>query len=165
MRRHATPAVTTEEREGREAGLYDRDFYRWCLAEARALRKLAALRTELPVPLDLDNLAEEIESLGKSQARELFSRYVVILLHLLKWRHQPQRRSRSWRSTIATQRVELADLLAMSPSLRRRRSAEIARAYAAARKLAAIETGLPVDTFPETCPFTPDQVEDPEFWP
>lgn len=147
------------------ATLYDRDFYRWCLEQAEALRALAAQRPNLPLPLDLDNLAEEIESLGKSQARELFSRYVVILVHLLKWRHQPQRRSRSWRSTIATQRVELADLLATSPSLRRRRAAEIARAYAAARKLAAIETGLPLDTFPETCPFTPDQVEDPELWP
>ncbi len=165
MTRHATPIVTTDEREGREGGLYDRDFYRWCLAEARALRKLAALRTELPVPLDLDNLAEEIESLGKSQLRELGSRHVVLLVHLLKWRHQPQRRSRSWRSTIETQRVELQRLLRINPSLRGRRAAELTDAYADARRLAAAETGLPVDTFPETCPFTPDQVEDPEFWP
>ena len=74
--------------------LYDRDFHRWCLEQARALRALSAMRANLAVPLDLEHLAEEIESLGKSQERELFSRYVVILVHLLKWRFQPERRTR-----------------------------------------------------------------------
>ncbi len=147
------------------ATIYDRDFYRWCLEQAEALRSFAAQRPNLDVPLDLDNLAEEIESLGKSQARELFSRYVVILLHLLKWRHQPQRRSRSWRSTIATQRDELVSLFRFSPGLRSQRETTLEEAYAQARKRAARETGLPLETFPETCPFSPDQVEDAEFWP
>jgi hypothetical protein len=123
------------------------------------------MRVNLAVPLDLENLAEEIESLGKSQRRELVSRYQVLLLHLLKWRHEPRRRSRSWRSTIATQRLEIARSLRQNPSLRARRAEELEDAYVGARTLAAIETGLPLSTFPETCPFTLDQIEDPEFLP
>ncbi|BCX18776.1 MAG: hypothetical protein KatS3mg117_2458 [Geminicoccaceae bacterium] len=145
--------------------LYEQDFHRWCLDQAAALKKLAAMRANLAVPLDLENLAEEIESLGKSQRRELVSRYQVLLLHLLKWRHEPRRRSRSWRSTIATQRLEIARLLRQNPSLRARRVEELADAYEGARTLAAIETGSPLSTFPETCPFTLDQIEDPEFLP
>jgi hypothetical protein len=145
--------------------LYEQDFHRWCLDQATALRKLAEMRANLAVPLDLENLAEEIESLGKSQRRELVSRYQVLLLHLLKWRHEPRRRSRSWRSTIATQRLEIARSLRQNPSLRARRAEELEDAYVGARTLAAIETGLPLSTFPETCPFTLDQIEDPEFLP
>lgn len=147
------------------ASLYDRDFYRWCLAEAEALRKLASMRANLAVPLDLENLAEEIESLGKSQARELFSRYVVILVHLLTWRHQPERRSRSWRGTLATQCFELESLYRFSPGLKAQREAMLEEAYAVARKRAARETRLPLSTFPETCPFSLDEIEDPEFLP
>ncbi|MCL6608076.1 MAG: DUF29 domain-containing protein [Geminicoccaceae bacterium] len=147
------------------AALYDRDFHRWCLEQAQALRALSAMRANLAVPLDLDNLAEEIESLGKAQQRELASRYRVLLLHLLKWSRQPRRRTRSWRSTIATQRLEIARLLRQNPSLRARRAEELAEAYDEARTLAAIETGLPLATFPETCPFTFEEIEDPEFLP
>lgn len=145
--------------------LYEEDFYRWSLEQAERLRRLAAMRANLAVPLDLENLAEEIESLGKSQAREQFSRYVVILLHLLKWRYQPERRSRSWRSTVRTQRDELESLYRFSPGLRTQGWAILEEAYGVARKRAARETRLALSTFPETCPFTPEQVEDPEFLP
>jgi hypothetical protein len=147
------------------AALYDRDFYRWCLDQARALRALSAMRANLAVPLDLDNLAEEIESLGKSQERELFSRYVVILVHLLKWRFQPERRTRSWRSTLLVQRDELESLYRFSPGLKALRRATLEEAYPIARNRAARETRLPLATFPETCPFTLEEIEDPEFLP
>lgn len=157
--------ATVTARARRAVAGYDEDFYAWCLEQARSLRRLAAAQPTLDEPLDLENLAEEIESLGKSQLRELGSRYRVLLLHLLKWRHQPDLRTPRWRSTIRTQRREIADLLAQSPSLRRRRAERIAAAYAAAREDAADETGLPLETFPETCPFTREQVEDPGFLP
>jgi len=145
--------------------LYDRDFHRWCLEQARALRALSAMRANLAVPLDLEHLAEEIESLGKSQERELFSRYVVILVHLLKWRFQPERRTRSWRSTLLVQRDELESLYRFSPGLKALRQATLEQAYPVARKRAARETRLPLPTFPETCPFSIAEIEDPEFLP
>ncbi len=69
---------------------YEHDTYSWALAQAEALRRRSGNE------LDWDNLAEEIESLGKSQASELRSRYIVLLMHLLKWAFQPERRSRSF---------------------------------------------------------------------
>ena len=144
---------------------YEEDFHRWCLDQARALRALSAMRANLAVPLDLDNLAEEIESLGISQLHELRARLRQLLAHLLKWCYQPQRRSRSWRTTLRVQRDALADLFESSPSLKRRLAEELPKAYEKARRLAADETGLPLATFPETCPFTLEEIEDPEFLP
>jgi len=144
---------------------YEEDFHRWCLEQAQALRALSAMRANLAVPLDLEHLAEEIESLGKSQERELFSRYVVILVHLLKWRFQPERRTRSWRSTLLVQRDELESLYRFSPGLKALRQATLEEAYPVARKRAARGTRLPLPTFPETCPFSIDEIEDPEFLP
>lgn len=144
---------------------YDTDFYGWCLDQAAALRRASEARLNLAEPLDLANLAEEIESLGRSQERELGSRYKVLLMHLLKWRHQQEGRSVSWRATIRNQRWELARLLRQNPSLRRLRADEVADAYPPCREDAADETGLPVETFPATCPFTLEQIHDMDFWP
>jgi transposase len=147
----------------RTAVRYEEDFYTWSQEQAAALRRAAAVRVNLPDAIDFVNVAEEIESLGASQLRELYSRYRVLLLHLLKWQYQPERRSRSWQSTIATQRDELARLLEMSPGLKPKRKAELARAYKGARTAAAIETGLPVERFPELCPYTLEEVENPAW--
>ncbi|MCS6779060.1 MAG: DUF29 domain-containing protein [Geminicoccaceae bacterium] len=147
------------------ASLYEEDFYRWSQEQALALRKLAAMRANLAVPLDLEHLAEEIESVGISQLHALRARLRQLLAHLLKWRFQPERRTRSWRSTIRVQRDAIADLLESSPSLRRRLGEELAKAYEKARRQAADETGLPLAAFPEACPFTVEEVEDPEFLP
>ncbi|MEI4926986.1 DUF29 domain-containing protein, partial [Klebsiella pneumoniae] len=89
--------------------------YTWSLQQAEALRRAAASRVNLPDPIDFANVAEEIESLAASQLRELYSRYRVLAAHLLKWQHQPDRRTPSWRTTIRTQRDEIADLLQTSP--------------------------------------------------
>lgn len=147
------------------ADLYEADFYDWTRRQAELLRHAGGMRLNAVPGLDWEHLAEEIETLGKSQLRELYSRYKVLLLHLLKWHYQPPLRGASWRRTIRDQRDEIARLLDDSPSLRGKRQAELRRAYAKAREDAEDETGLPLSTFPETCPFTLDQVEDDSFWP
>ncbi|MBE7380212.1 MAG: DUF29 domain-containing protein [Leptolyngbya sp. SIO1E4] len=130
------------------SNLYETDFYDWTRAMATALRQG---RWQ---DLDIDNLAEEIESLGRSDKRALKSRLEVLLMHLLKWKYQPEHRSNSWRSTIIEQRLRIQDLLEDSPSLQPYLEAERERCYANACKLAAAETGLDLRTFPSTCPFT-----------
>ena len=139
--------------------LYDEDFTLWTAETARLLREGRFAE------IDAAHVAEEIEDLGKSQHRELFSRLTAILQHLLKWQQQPDRRSGSWKATIATQRAELEELFEQSPSVRRALHASVIRAYRAAVVAAAAETDLPVESFPRTCPFTPEQILAPDFFP
>ncbi|MGF1567253.1 MAG: DUF29 domain-containing protein [Nodosilinea sp.] len=127
--------------------LYDLDFYRWTQTMA------AALRQGRWQELDPDNLAEEIESLGRSDKRALKHRLEVLLMHLLKWQYQPEKRSHSWRATIVEQRLRILDLLNDSPSLKPYLEAEFANSYINACKLAAAETGLEATAFPRQCPF------------
>ncbi|PON12426.1 DUF29 domain-containing protein [Candidatus Entotheonella serta] len=140
---------------------YDTDFYEWIQHQA------AALAAGHVSELDLANLAEEIESLGRNNYRELSSRLGVLVLHLLKWRYQPERRrtGRSWWRSIRTQRREIRKLLNQSPSLRQRVAEIIAEDYRDFREDAAAETRLSLTTFPETCPWTTEQVLDDDFWP
>ena len=131
--------------------LYDRDFYAWANEQAGLLREGRLSGA------DVAHIAEEIESLGRNEKRELRSRLSVLLLHLLKWRHQPARRSRSWELSIANARDELAEHLADSPSLRATLPEAVASAYRRARLHAEQQTGLPAKTFPAECPWTFDQ--------
>jgi ribosomal protein L29 len=141
--------------------LYDTDFYLWTQDQA------ALLREGKVQALDLNNLAEEIESLGKSQRHELEHRLDGLFMHLLKWRYQPSRRQsgHSWRSTIREHRRSLARLLRDNPSLRREVPAFLDDSYVYACEAASDETGLPLATFPAACPWTPEQVLNPDFWP
>jgi hypothetical protein len=148
----------------RTAVRYEEDFYTWSQEQAAALRRTARSRVNLPDPLDFENLAEEIESLGISQLRELYSRYAVVLLHLLKWQYQPGKRSRSWRASVRTQRREIAELLRISPRLKPKGRAQLARAYIGAREDAAEQTGMPIERFPERCPYTLEEVESSDWW-
>ncbi len=138
---------------------YDTDAYTWALAQADALRRRSSNE------LDWDNLAEEIESVGKSQAAELRSRYITLLMHLLKWAYQPERRSRSWRNTITRERREIVRHLDGNPGLKPQRDELLGSAYGTARIDASTETDLPQETFPETNPFTLAEAMDEEFWP
>ena len=96
----------------------------------------------------------------------LKSRYRVLLAHLLKWRFQPGLRGHSWRVTIRREReTEIPDHLAENPGLKPRRHELFQAAYDGARLDAILETGLPEETFPETCPFSLDQAMDKDFWP
>jgi uncharacterized protein DUF29 len=127
---------------------YERDFYSWLIEQARHLRegRLDAL--------DRENLAEEIESLGREQFNKLVSALRVAMLHILKWDHQPSLRSRSWVLSIEEQRVEIADVLTDNPGLKPRIAEAIARAYRRARIEAAKETGLDEAAFPAACPYS-----------
>lgn len=138
---------------------HDEDFALWCDEQATALRS-GRLAT-----LDRGRLAEEIESLGRSEKYEIESRLLVLLVHLLKWRAQPSGRSSGWRGTIVEQRSRIARRLADSPSLAAYPASIMAEEYAIARLKAADEAGLPLDRFPETAPFDVAQVLDPDFWP
>src|SRR5438309_11900360 len=131
---------------------YERDFYGWLLAQARHVRDS---RWDA---LDRENLAEEIESLGREQFNKLASALRVLMLHMLKWDHQPERRSRSWSLSIKRERLDLDDILADNPGLSSRISEATERAYRLARLEAAKETTLDEDEFPETCPYSWDEI-------
>jgi hypothetical protein len=139
--------------------LYDEDFYAWANEQAGLLRagKLAEA--------DIEHIAEEIESMGKGEKRELVSRLNILLLHLLKWQYQPGRRGFSWRNSIRIQRREVAAHLLDNPSLKSKLAAAIAQAYGTAVIEAETETGLDEATFPATCPWTFEQMMKPDFWP
>ncbi len=136
---------------------YERDTYTWAMQQADALRRRSANE------VDWDNVAEEIESVGKSQSSELRSRYAVLLLHLLKWLFQPERRSRSWDTSIRVQRRAIEDHLGDNPGLKSRRDQLFGRAFFEARLIAAGD--LPVEMYPETNPFTLAEAMDDGFWP
>jgi hypothetical protein len=140
---------------------YDQDFYTWTQEQAALLREGAWQ------DLDVINLAEEIESLGKNDRRALGSHLRNLMLHLLKWHYQAREEgpSTSWRSSIRNARADIAVLLEDSPSLRRVVPGLVTRWYGLARQDAADETGLPLAIFPETCPWTPEQILDEGFWP
>ena len=147
------------------ADLYDTDFITWSERQAYAIRKAAAERVNVSEPIDWANVAEEIESLGKEQLFRLDSAYAVLVQHLLKWSHQPKRRSRSWQLTIAEQRRRISKILDANLALASRRAPIFQSAYLDARKLAAAETGIDLAVFPETPSFDVVQAEDDTFLP
>ena len=129
---------------------YESDLYEWTKEQADALRRRA------PNMLDWDNLAEEIESLGVSQRSEIRSRLKVLLVHLLKWKCQPEGRCGSWRGSIREARDQIEDVLDDNPSLRTYSAECLAKAYARARLQALDETGLL--RLPEACYWTIDEI-------
>ncbi|MCW5713274.1 MAG: DUF29 domain-containing protein [Bauldia sp.] len=140
-------------------GLYERDFFAWTQEQARLLRERRFDE------LDLQNLIDEVESVGRSERREIASRLEILLAHLLKWRFQPGLRTPSWRRTIRDQRTEIRRVLNDNPSLRSFPSETLNLSYAAGCHRAADETGIDASLFPEECPFTIDQVLNHEFLP
>ena len=138
---------------------YDQDYYLWFADQARLLRAGMWNR------IDVEHLAEELEDMGKREKRALRSRTVVLLAHLLKYAHQPDRRGPSSTGTIREQRKQLDELLHDSPSLKPRFVDELEDSYISARLLAAGETGLPESVFPESRPFSLSQLLDEGFWP
>ncbi len=139
--------------------LYEEDFYAWANQQAELLR--AGKISEA----DIEHIAEEIESMGKSEKRELASRLNVLLLHLLKWQYQPGRRGASWQATIRVQRRDLAVHMKDNRSLKAVLPEAIEQAYGNAIIEAGAETGLLESTFPATCPWSMEQLMDLDFWP
>jgi hypothetical protein len=132
--------------------LYERDFAAWAETQAEALR---AGRLDA---LDLAHLAEEIGDLSHRERDAIDSHLETLVMHLLKWRYQPDRRARSWEATIKVARRNIAKMLRRSPSLRRGLPASLDEVYPNARIRAGAETGLADDAFSDACPFTLDQV-------
>lgn len=131
---------------------YDKDFYKWTKAQVGFLRKKEYSH------LDMTNLIEEIESLGKSEKRALHSHLKILLMHLLKQKYQPSKASPSWKTSIRNARDDIALILEDSPSLKRLLPDLIETAYKQARLNASDETGLPESTFPEEIPWPLDQI-------
>jgi hypothetical protein len=145
-----SPPITT---------LYEQDFWLWTQTMAQALKSGNFSQ------LDLENLAEEVESLGRSDRRELQSRLTVLLMHLIKWQFQPEMRSGSWKGTLREQRRRIRMVLKDSPSLKPFLADSIDDCYDNAREQAADETGLAVTTFPVSCPYAIEDVLNAEFLP
>ena len=139
--------------------LYDEDFFEWTRRNAELLRAGQLDQA------DIGHIAEEIEDMGRRDLKELNSRMRVLLIHLLKRQLQPEKRSRSWDSTIVSQRIEIEDDLKQSPSLRGKLRTEFKDNYEKAVRRAVAETGLTRDRFHDECPFTLEQILDPEFLP
>src|SRR5262245_42870083 len=138
---------------------YDQDFHAWTQHTAALLR---AGRFE---EADIEHVAEEIEDMGRRNARELNSRMRVLVTQLLKWQFQPDQRSPSWLGPITAERQEIDSLLEQSPSLRRTLESSLQDSYVRAVKRAAAETGLAADRFPPACPYRVDQILDEHFLP
>lgn len=132
--------------------LYQQDYYGWTHAQADLLR--AGNMTQL----DITNLIEEIEDMGRSVRNQLESRLTVLLTHLLKWDFQTEYRNRSWELTIKGQRVNINRLLKKNPSLKSVLAECIEDAYEDAVIEAAKETNLSEAIFPETCQYTMDKI-------
>ena len=138
---------------------YERDFYAWANEQAELLRSGRLGEA------DIAHIAEEIEIMGKREKRELANRLAILLLHLLKWQFQPTRRGNSWRLSIANNRDRLLSHLEDNPSLRASVPAALSEGYRYARRDAARQTKLDEATFPMICPWTFEQILDPDFWP
>ncbi|MDX2237299.1 MAG: DUF29 domain-containing protein [Hyphomonadaceae bacterium] len=139
--------------------LYDADFYSWAKRQAELLRRRSGNE------IDWDQIAGEMDNLAGSEERELVARLRVLLSHLLKWAFQPERRTRSWRLTIANQRDELTILMRRNPGLKAKEAEAFSDAYRLARRDASLETDLDVDVFPAEPPFTIDQAKDEAYLP
>ena len=139
------------------SNLYETDFYTWTLEQTELLKNSDFER------LDIVNLVEEIESLGKQQRQELRNRLGVLIGHILKWNYQLERRSKSWRATIRAQQREVLQLLQENLSLKPYLEEAIAFAYESGLDLVVRETPLDYSDLPENCAYTPEQLFDPEF--
>ena len=128
--------------------LYEQDFYLWIETTVQQLKENKFNEIDIP------NLIEEIESMGRSEKRELKSRLIVLLMQLLKWHYQPEKRSESWRSTITEQRICIEGLLEDSPSLKPLLSEVFEDCYQKARLKASDETGIKLNFFPKESPFS-----------
>ena len=141
------------------ADLYETDLCLW------TERQAALLRAGRWLEVDAVHLAEEIECVGGSQKSEIRNRLVVLLLHLLKWEFQPEKRKYGWRVSIIEQRLQIAGLIEVSPSLRTWPDPVLGTAYRQAIVGAVGEIGLPEKTFPPTCPYGMPDILDMGFYP
>ena len=139
--------------------LYEHDYLEWLEATCNHLKNREF------ESLDLENLIEEIETLGRSEKREIVSRLRILLMHLLKYKYQSNKRTNSWKYTIREQRLQILKSFKDSPSLKNYFQTIFVETYPDARALAADESGLDITAFPQDCPFDIKLVLDTEWLP
>jgi hypothetical protein len=140
-------STKTLDRKTLEGRAYEADLYGW-VEDQVALLKAGEVGS-----IDASHITRELEDLGRTEFNKLVSALRVVLLRLLKWDHQPERRSRSWVRTIDAQRERIEYELEDSPSLKPRLQEALQKAYAYGRRDAERETGLPLSVFPDICPY------------
>lgn len=138
---------------------YEQDFYGWTQEQA------ALLRAGRLNDLDIENLIEEVETMGRSEKRELESRLTVLLVRLLKWQYQEARRGISWELTIVERRLRFVETLEENPGLKSNLDEMLTKAYKFAVIQASRETKIGKNVFPEQCPWLLDQITDDSFYP
>ncbi len=153
------PIIITDSNIATEKSLYEADFYQWAIHNAKLLRQ--GRFTEI----DVENVAEEIEDMGRNNKRELASRLALLIMHLLKWQYQPKRRSRSWKATINIQRKEIERLLKISPSLKYNIEEVAYEEFITAKRMFEDQTGISQNILPKPCPYIFEQLSDYDFWP
>ena len=139
--------------------LYNHDYYLWLVHTAQLIKEGKFSE------IDANNLIEEIEDMGRSEKRAVKSNLIILLLHLLKYKYQPAKRTNSWKASIREHRRRLRDDFKTSPSLKPYFQQIFAESYQDSREQAADETGLPIDTFSSHCPFTVSEVLDSNYLP
>ena len=127
-------------------GLYERDFHAWAFEQAAKVRA--------GEPLDVENVAEELEGLGKSQRQQLVNRLAILITHRLKWEFQPSNCSNGWLATMREQQERIRRLLEKNPSLQPLLAESIQDAHDFAITMASQETGIVEQEFPEKCPYS-----------
>lgn len=139
--------------------LYETDYLQWIETTVEKLR------CREYVSVDWENLLQEIEDMGRSERRSLKSNLIVVLVHLLKWQFQPECRSGSWEGSIIEHRRRVREALSDSPSLQPYLESIFAECYSQAVKQAKAETRLPLETFPQQCPYELAEITKDEFLP
>jgi hypothetical protein len=139
--------------------LYEIDYLQWIETTVQQLQG------QNYGAVDWENVIEELADMGRSERRALKSNLIVILVHLLKWEFQSDRRSGSWEGSIIEHRRRVQEALSESPSLKPYIESILAESYVQAAKQARAETGLPITTFPSLCPYSLDQVIKDDFLP
>ncbi len=139
--------------------LYEQDFLLWLETTVQQIH-MQDLDN-----LDWENIREELESMGRSEKTALESNLEILLMHLLKYKYQVNKRSNSWRYTIYEHRSRLGKAFKVSPSLKRYFEQVFNNCYLEGRRKASIETGLLLDTFLSTCPFTQEETLNPDYLP
>ncbi|MBC5797527.1 MAG: DUF29 domain-containing protein [Sphaerospermopsis kisseleviana] len=138
---------------------YQTDFNMWLEETAKLLLENRWQE------IDKEHLIEEISDLGKSEKRAISSQLIRLLLHLLKWQYQPQRRSDSWLDSITDARTQIELAIKDSPSLKNYPQEQLIESYEKARRQAAKQTGLIISTFPEECLYELELVLDEDWLP
>jgi hypothetical protein len=144
---------------GKALSLYDRDFYAWTQEQASLIKQ------RMFDKLDIAHLYDEVEDMGKHEKRELSNRLTILLMHLLKWKYQSSRQSKSWIRTIKEQRLEVKEVLLENPSLKSLVDTYFDLSYEKAVLKAADETNMDEENFPDKCEWTLNQILDNDFYP